>query len=104
MSSQPQTPFDSIESAHEYIRLLEEAISDAVQDVSADIAKISNGKSDRRVEALRLVHYKLQKLEQSLHNSSRQLNDLRSLRRLLFEERIELVASVTQGSGKHVAA
>ena len=104
MSSQPQTPFDTIENAHEYIRLLEEAISEAVQDVSADIAKITNGKTDRRLEALLLVHYKLQKLEQNLHNSSRLLNDLRSLRRLLFEERRDFVPSVTTRTDKHAVA
>jgi len=104
VSSHPQTPFDSIESAHEYIRLLEEAISEAVNDVSTDVAKSANGKPDRRVEALRLVHYKLQKLEQSLHNSSRLLNDLRSLRRLLFEERIEVASTANSPTGKHAAA
>ena len=41
----------------------------------------------RRLQALRIVYYKLQKLEQQLHACSRSLNDLRSLRRLLLEER-----------------
>ena len=87
MSYRPDTPFDSVESAHEYVHLLEEAIAEAKRDVVADLAAASASQPDRRVEAQRLVHYKLEKLEQQLHNSSRLLNDLRSLRRLLFDER-----------------
>ena len=87
MSSRPESPFDSIENAHEYVRLLLENIAEAREDVGADLAAASQAKSDRRLEALRLVHYKLEKLEQHLSSSSRTLNDLRSLRRLLFEER-----------------
>jgi hypothetical protein len=36
---------------------------------------------------LRIVAYKLEKLAQHMKQSQRILNDLRSLRRLLFEER-----------------
>ena len=91
-----ETPFESIENAHEYIRLLREAIAESRADIAADLAAAS--KSDRRLEALRVVHYKLEKLEQHLHSSSRTLNDLRSLRRLLFEERTApAVAKVDKG-------
>jgi hypothetical protein len=86
VSTQPETPFDSLEGAHEYIRLLLEAIVDARKDLAADAAA-AEGKPDRRVEALRLVEYKLEKLETHLQSSSRLLNDLRTLRRLLLEER-----------------
>jgi hypothetical protein len=44
------------------------------------------------LQALRLVQYKLEKLEQYLRSSSRSLNDLRTLRRLLLEERSEAAA------------
>ncbi len=94
MSSQPETPFDSVENAHEYVRLLLEAVTDARRDVAADLAAASGAKPDRRLEALRLVQYKLEKLQQHLHSSSRALNDLRSLRRLLFDERTEPTATV----------
>ena len=83
---QPETPFDSLESAHEYVRLLIEAIADARKDVAADLAT-NEGKPDRRLEAVRLVQYKLEKLDTHLQSSSRLLNDLRTLRRLLLEER-----------------
>ena len=89
MDSQPETPFDSIENAKDYIRLLLETVADARQEVASDLTAAEGAESDRRLEALRLVHYKLEKLEQHLQSSSRSLNDLRSLRRLLFEERAE---------------
>ena len=81
-----ETPFESIEGAQEYMRLLAEAVREARQEVEADIG--SQGDSQqRRLEALRIVSYKLVKLEQHMKASQRILNDLRSLRRLLFEER-----------------
>ena len=89
MRSQSEGPFESIENAHEYVRLLLETIREARSEIASDLAMASETKSDRRLEALRVVHYKLEKLEQHLHSSSRALNDLRSLRRLLFEERLE---------------
>jgi hypothetical protein len=87
----PETPFDSIEGAHEYVRLMAEAIAEARGEIESDIAAAAGSKSERRLQALRLVQYKLEKLEQSLRGSSRILNDLRSLRRLLLEERSEPV-------------
>jgi hypothetical protein len=87
VNSEPEAPFDSIENAHEYVRLLLGTISEVRQEIASDLAAASSAGSDRRREALRLVHYKLEKLEQHLLSSSRSLNDLRSLRRLLFDER-----------------
>ncbi|MFZ1919183.1 MAG: hypothetical protein WAU58_16530 [Terriglobales bacterium] len=87
MSSHPETPFDSIENAQDYLRLLLEAIVDARNEIAADMSAAEEAKSQRRVEALRLVEFKLEKLEQNLRSGSRTLNDLRTLRRLLLEER-----------------
>ncbi len=89
MSSPLQTPFDSVENAQQYVRLLVEAISEAKSEIEADLGAAAKTKSQRRVEALRLVQFKLDKLEQHLKTSSRLLNDLRTLRRLLLEERVE---------------
>jgi len=86
LSDPLQTPFDSVENAHQYVGLLIEAIAEAKSEIAADL---DAGKPDRRVEALRVVQFKLDKLEQHLKASSRLLNDLRTLRRLLFEERPE---------------
>jgi formiminotetrahydrofolate cyclodeaminase len=84
-----QTPFDTVENAHQYVRLLVEAIAEAKNEITADLGAAAKGQPERRVEALRLVQFKLDKLEQHLQSSSRLLNDLRTLRRLLFDERPE---------------
>ncbi len=96
MSGPAQTPFDSIEGAQQYIRLLLEAITEGKHDIQHDLQAATRAKSDRRVEALRLVEFKLAKLEQLLHSSGRVLNDLRTLRRLLLEERIEFASATYQ--------
>ena len=86
-----QTPFDSIENAHQYVRLLAEAIADAKTEIAADLDSPTTtvAKSERRVQALQIVQFKLDKLEQHLQSSSRLLNDLRTLRRLLLDGRPE---------------
>lgn len=84
-----QTPFDSVENAQDYVRLLAEAIAEAKREIEADLALAVEARSERRVQALQIVQFKLDKLEQHLKTSSRLLNDLRSLRRLLLEERLE---------------
>ncbi len=88
MSVPLQTPFDTVENAHQYVRLLLETIIEAKTDIAGDIAVASKAADDRRMQALRLVQYKLDKLEKNLHSGSRLLNDLRTLRRLLLEERM----------------
>lgn len=87
MSSRPEAPFDSIENAQDYLRLLLETIVEARKDIAADLTAAEEAKSERRREALRLVQYKLETLEQHLRSGSRTLNDLRTLRRLLLDER-----------------
>ena len=88
-----QTPFDTVENAHQYVRLLVEAIAEAKSEIAADLGAAAQSKSDRRVQALQVVQFKLDKLEQHLKASSRLLNDLRTLRRLLLDERAEPTAS-----------
>ncbi|MGA2335610.1 MAG: hypothetical protein WA383_20430 [Terriglobales bacterium] len=89
MNSPLQTPFDSVENAHQYVRLLVEAITEAKTEIAADLGAAAQAKSERRVQALQIVQFKLDKLEQHLQSSSRLLNDLRTLRRLLLDERSE---------------
>ncbi len=106
-----KTPFDTIESAQEFLALLREAVDEAKYTCSCDILE-ADSKAPRRLDALRLVSYKLEKLEQHLKGSRRLLNDLRSLRRLLLEERsepevtgqgIESVAQPQVGTGRSSA-
>jgi len=88
-----QTPFDTVENAQQYVRLLVEAIAEAKGEIETDLGEAAEAKSDRRVQALRIVQFKLDKLEQHLQSSSRLLNDLRTLRRLLLDERPEPVTA-----------
>jgi hypothetical protein len=88
-----ETPFDNIESAQEYLVLLSQALEEATANAEADILGEETSKTARRRDALRLVLYKLEKLEQHIKTSRRLLNDLRTLRRLLLDERAEPVAS-----------
>jgi hypothetical protein len=90
-----ETPFDSIESSHQYVALLAQAIEEAKNDVEGDIAMAMADKADRRRDALQLVFYKLAKLETHMSASRRILNDLRTLRRLLLDER-ELKEAATR--------
>jgi hypothetical protein len=85
------TPFDTIESAQDYIDLLLEAIEDTRRDVGGDIRMATGPGSERRTEALQLVAMNLNKLSSHIEKSRRILNDLRTLRRLLLEERKALV-------------
>ena len=87
MSYRSETPFDNIENSHEYVSLLAEAVEAALAEVEADIAAARAEGAGRRTEALQLVAFKLQKLADNMTSSRRVLNDLRSLRRLLLEER-----------------
>ena len=89
MKDRSETPFDSVEGAHEYLSLLSEAIQDAKNEIEADIRAAEDPKFPRRLQALRLVSFKLDKLEQQVKNGRRLLNDLRILRRLLLDEREE---------------
>jgi hypothetical protein len=88
LSYQSETPFDSIESSHQYVVMLSDAIAEAMAEVESDIALASTDHAERRKQALQLVSFNLSKLHAHIHSSSRILNDLRTLRRLLLEERI----------------
>jgi hypothetical protein len=88
VSYQSETPFDSIESSHEYIVMLSEAVAEALADVEADIALADSDHAARRKQALQLVSFNLSKLNSHISSSRRILNDLRTLRRLLLDERI----------------
>jgi hypothetical protein len=87
MKYQPQSPFDSIESAHEFMSLFAAAIADTRHEIDADVERELIAGRPRRLEAVRLAQYNLEKLELHVSKSRRILNDLRNLRRLLFEER-----------------
>ncbi len=83
-----KTPFDSVESAYEFVSLLREALDEAYAQIldDTDAARQTRG-ADRRVQALGLVDAKLNQLRSHVLASLIILNDLRTLRRLLLGER-----------------
>jgi len=81
----PETPFDSIEGSHRYIAMLAEAIEEAQADIDSEILLAVAEHAARRKEALQLVAFNLTKLNSHITASSRILNDLRTLQRLLLE-------------------
>jgi hypothetical protein len=88
MNYQPETPFDSIESALEYVNYLLAATQEARTQIETEIDRATDIKpARRRKEALQLVSYKLARLVSHIAKSRRILNDLRTLRRLLLDER-----------------
>jgi hypothetical protein len=95
MTSGRENPFESIESAREFITMLSEVIAEAKLEVEEHIQQESGSDATRSRDALRIAHYNLVKLETHVSSSRRILNDLRSLRRLLFSER----GSAAQSSG-----
>src|SRR5262245_11614245 len=82
-----ELPFDSIEGAHEYVRLLVEAVEEARSSIEQDASVADRTiNAGRRLAALRVVSYKLTQLHGHLMSSRRILNDLRMLRRVLLGE------------------
>ena len=78
-------PFDSIESAQEFMALLQDSVAEAAEDVGRKLEK-TPGAERRRAEALQLAHYKLGQLTSHVQKSRRILNDLRIIRKLLVNE------------------
>jgi hypothetical protein len=93
VSYEPDTPFDSIEGAEQYLTLLVEAIEEAKQDIEAEILLLAAPEMDRRKQALHLVSYNLAKLSVHMATSRRILNDLRMLRRVLTGTAVEAASS-----------
>ena len=77
---------DSIESAHRFVSALAEALVETKRDIQNDLERGPESNT-RYTDALQLVLHKLEHLEDHVKRGRRSLNDLRSLRRLLFEER-----------------
>lgn len=104
MQMRTDDPFDSIESAHAFLTLLRESVVEARRELEMDLQRVSNSDSSRRLDALRVAAYNAEKLEFHLNRSSRLLNDLRSLRRLLLEERTRGIMSNHKNDGELIAS
>jgi hypothetical protein len=97
MPHEPETPFDSIEGALEYVSLLVESVEEAREDIAVELRE-ARGEADatRRADALQIVAYKLDRLREHARASRRLLNDLRTLRRLLLDERAQELAPTSE--------
>jgi hypothetical protein len=73
-------PFDTIESAHEFMMVLENVIVEAQQELQAMLDDVSD---ERRTEAIRLALFKISQLDAHTRKSRRILNDLGLIRSLL---------------------
>ena len=102
--SHAETKFGTIEGAAEYLGLLLESVNEARQDLEAETSLASAAGAERRQQAIQLASYKLSQLKMHLTTSRRLLNDLRTIRRLLFAERraAPLAAAAETGAGQFV--
>ena len=83
MNSDFQRPFDSIESALEFMELLQETI----EEVSAELLQQKqNAANERSASGLSLAVYKVKQLDFHVQKSRRILNDLALIRGALTGE------------------
>lgn len=87
MPGSPGNPFQSIEGTQEFLFLMLESIRETAANIAAEEIERREAGQDRHADALRLIQYKLDRLQWHTSQSGRLLNDLRSLRRLLYGER-----------------
>lgn len=83
-------PFDSIESAQEYMNVLASTVLETMGDLRRDQDVALRGGEQRKAQAIGLAIYKLKVLGCYVHKSRRTLNDLRMLRRLILNERLSV--------------
>jgi len=85
-----EQPFDTIESAQEYMNILAATALDAMNDLKRDRDQAARDGEQRRAQAIDLAMYKLRMLGCHVYKSRRMLNDLRIIRRLILNERLSV--------------
>lgn len=85
-----ESPFESIESAHEYMNMLATTVLETMGELKRDQELALREGEQRKAQAIGLAMYKLKMLGCYVHKSRRTLNDLRMLRRLILNERLSL--------------
>jgi hypothetical protein len=89
MSSQEmERPFESIESAYDFMNVLADAIMESIKDLHEDHTAAIREGQPRTAQAIELALFKARTLNCYVHKSRRTLNDLRTLRRLILNERM----------------
>jgi hypothetical protein len=89
--------FDSIESVQDFMRVVAETALDANKDLDRDHRAAVRDGEERRARAIELAQYKLKMLNCYVYKSRMALNDLRSLRRLILNERQPLERAMAAG-------
>ena len=87
-SDEIEQPFDSIESAQDFMQVLAETILDAAKDLNREHQIAVRDGLERRAKAIELAQYKVKMLSCYVLKSKIMLNDLRMLRRLILNERL----------------
>jgi hypothetical protein len=83
-----EQPFHSIESAQEFMDILAETTLEVLKDLNDDRQSALVDGETRRAQAIDLAIFKLKALNCHIHKSRRALNDLRTIRRLILNERL----------------
>jgi hypothetical protein len=83
-----EQPFDSIESAYEYLTVLAETVLANMNDLHYHHKIALQEGQTRRARAIELALFKSKNLSCYVHKSRRTLNDLRTIRRLILNERM----------------
>jgi len=83
-----ERPFESIESAHDYMNILATTVLEVMGELHRDREVALRNGELRRAQAIDLAIYKLKMLSCYVFKSRRALNDLRILRRLILNERL----------------
>jgi hypothetical protein len=82
MNEESNRCFHTMESALEYLLLLDEAVADARHELEQEVAAV-NGDGAQRMEALRLALFQMGKLSTHIRKSQCILSDLCLVRSLL---------------------
>jgi hypothetical protein len=83
-------PFSSIESAQAFMDVLAETIVEAMKDLKGHHQSAVKDHQQRRAQAVELALFKLKTMNWYVHKTRRALNDLRILRRLILNERVQV--------------
>ncbi len=93
MSAETVRCFDSIESAQEFMKVLADTILDSMKDLNHDQQAATLDGQQRQAQAIELAIFKLKTLNCHVLKSRIILNDLRTVRRLILNERQPKVMS-----------
>ena len=86
MAAAAEQPFQTIESAHEFMVVLEAVIVDTQDELQGMLDDTAQSPDERRKEAIRLALFKIAQLQVHTHKSRRILNDLGLIRSLLVRD------------------